>query len=81
MISGMPYPTLEQVTNAGQLQLAKWMRFLGSPQTDKQMHVLDAIQAKFKANGGWTPELSKLVGWVPDGDGGSFKRGRWADGP
>lgn len=70
----MKYPTLEEVDAATQLQLARWYRFLPSP-GESHMHlehkqfeaillieetVLMKIIKNFK---GFTPELSKEVGW------------------
>lgn len=66
------YPSLNQVQAASQLQLAKWMRFLPSPGLqaagnpdfedvfNKENEVMTRITARFE---GWTPALSKAVGW------------------
>lgn len=66
------YPTLEQVERANQRELAGWMRFLPSPGFiaagddnfeevfEAQKILMDKIIERFN---GWTPELSKSVGW------------------
>lgn len=72
------YPTLEQVEKASLEQLAYWMRYLPSPGSSAigenhrevfegmlqaETIVLEAIATRFKELGGWTPELSKKIGW------------------
>ena len=71
----MPYPTMEEVEAASSLQLATWSRRLESPGLRaaggpdfevvfaQEKAVADRIQERFKALGGWTPMLSKAVGW------------------
>ena len=66
------FPTLEQAQVASQFQLATWMRTLPSPGLraagspdfedvfNKENEVMNCIIARFK---GWTPTLSKAVGW------------------
>ncbi len=69
------YPTREVVEAADQETLGRWLRFLPSPGTSaieaedfgvfqermkKEAEVLDLIMKRFK---GWTPELSKKVGF------------------
>lgn len=70
-----PYPDLVAVETADKFQLARWMRFLPSPgeaavgtaEFDtafaQEAKVLEAIIARFAQSGGWTPEISKAVGW------------------
>lgn len=59
----MTYPTLEQVDDAEHIELARWHRFLKSPTDESQSIVLDRISLRFKDLGGWTPSLSKAIGW------------------
>ena len=71
----MQYPTLEQVEQADRRQLCIWSRFLPSPGmsaigTDKFQEVLDAeapinkrIGQRLQELGGFTPEISKEIGW------------------
>ncbi len=59
----MPYPDLAQVSKADKLQLARWMRFLPSPETPETGEILSEIMKRFEAYGGWNPVISKAVGW------------------
>lgn len=73
----MTYPTLEAVETASTFQLARWARHLPSPGMSaagrdehafeavlvEEAAVMDKIMARFRAAGGWTPDLSKAVGW------------------
>jgi hypothetical protein len=75
----MTYPTIEEVEAASLEELATWSRFLESPgmesakrgdsdtmfrlMLDQQSAIMDRILARFKELGGWTPRLSKHVGW------------------
>jgi len=71
----MNYPTLEQVNAASHEQLARWYRHLPSPgataagrpdfdkQLREQMPIMDRICERFTDAGGFTPELSKKIGW------------------
>lgn len=74
---GSKYPDLDEINEASREQLARWMRFLPSPGTfavgfdrsefDRAMRWevarLDRIVERFNEAGGWSPELSKKVGW------------------
>ena len=60
----MKFPTLDEVEQADLEQLARWWRFL-PPITEKQRTVMDVLVRRFRDLGGWTPELSKRVGWTP----------------
>ena len=69
------YPTLAEVEAADHVQLSRWMRFLRNPglsavgklnfeqHLDAELEILNRIMARHKQLGGWTPEISKLVGW------------------
>lgn len=72
----MKYPTIEEVEQAGQEQLARWSRFLPSPgisavgtpefieSCTREVAVNTRIQERFYGEyGGWNPELSKKIGW------------------
>lgn len=60
----MRYPTLSEVLTANRLQLARWYRFLPFPETREQACVMKTICVLFEAAGGFTPEISKAIGWV-----------------
>ena len=71
----MNYPTLEEVETATRPEILRWYRFLRSPGLDaidkpnfsevimKEARIMDRICARFKEVGGFTPELSKQIGW------------------
>jgi hypothetical protein len=73
----MEYPTLDEVKAANKRQLAIWYRFLPSPGDTvhhrninypdiliNQTEIMSAIHDRFiKEMGGFTPELSKDIGW------------------
>ncbi len=74
----MNYPTMEEVLTADHEQLGKWARFLDSPglplidgeseetfyeRMRKDRAILEQILDRFDSMGGWTPFLSKRVGW------------------
>jgi len=71
------YPTLEQVEAADRETLCRWWRFLPSPgmwaveSTQEEFYkvmnaeaqIMDRIAARMKEVGGFTPEISKAIGW------------------
>jgi len=74
----MNYPTTEEVKNANHVQICTWYRHLPSPGSNlsnsmdqdefskkitEQGEVMNLICEKFKEGGGFTPEISKMVGW------------------
>ena len=59
----MNYPTLEQVESADQMTLCRWYRFLPSPDTDERLVILNRILERCSDGGGFTPEISKAIGW------------------
>ncbi len=68
----MKCPTMEQVENATHHQLAAWHRFveidhsINSKQLTEQREAMDRnYQRLFKEFGGFTPEISKDIGWDP----------------
>lgn len=71
----MKYPTLDEVNTASHLKLCKWYRFLPSPGLEgiggqdfdttlkRQGPIMDRIVDRVKEFGGFTPEISKEIGW------------------
>jgi len=54
---------MEEVEQASRKQLCRWYRFLPSPGTDDEVEVMNRIAERFNEFGGFTPEISKEVGW------------------
>ena len=59
----MTYPTFEQVEKADQYTLCMWHRFLPSPTTDEQVKLNQRMWDRWSEGGGFTPEISKSIGW------------------
>lgn len=61
----MNYPTVEEVEKADRYQICKWYRFLECPMPGEpeQQHIMNLIYKRFKELGGFTPEISKSIGW------------------
>lgn len=75
----MSYPTLAQVNEATREQICSWWRFLPSPGSnaiaanlpyeevhrvmDAEAKIMDRIAERFHELGGFTPEISKHLGW------------------
>ncbi len=59
----MNYPTLVQVESANHEQLARWSRHLPVCQDEVQTEVINRIVERLDELGGFTPEISKRVGW------------------
>ena len=71
----MKYPTLEEVAEASHEQVCRWWRFLDSPgqgyigleefdtHVAADAEIMDAIFKRLTYFGGFTPEISKLIGW------------------
>ena len=74
----MSYPTLEQVEAATHYEICKWWRFLPSPGSSaigdsdreyfdktlaRELKVMDKIKERLDHFGGFTPEISKSLGW------------------
>jgi len=71
------YPTIKEVNEADRYQICKWWRFLPSPGfravdkssaeftkvMDAEKPIMDRIAERFKEMGGFTPEISKAMGW------------------
>jgi hypothetical protein len=74
--SQMQYPTMEQVESADRDQLCRWSRFLQSPGMcaigrpefeqvlESQVAIMNRILARRDEAGGFTPEISKQIGWA-----------------
>ena len=56
-------PMIEQVEKADREQICRWWRFLSSPETDEEVEVMNRIAERFDEVGGFTPEISKRIGW------------------
>lgn len=73
----MTYPTLEEVETASHEQICRWWRFLESPGVsaigtkefetvlERERKVMNRIGERLQAFGGFTPEISKRIGWDP----------------
>jgi len=71
----MNYPTKEQVMDADKFRLAIWQRFLPSPgmnfidennfreKLEEEVEIQNLISYRFRELGGWTPQLSKEIGF------------------
>jgi hypothetical protein len=59
----MDYPTEEEVQKGSHEELARWCRFLPSPMTEEQLRVINYTAGRLKTMGGFTPEISKRIGW------------------
>lgn len=71
----MSYPTLEQVNAADHYQICSWYRFLPSPGLgaigkpsfedvlNREVPIMNRIAERLKEFGGFTPEISKSLGW------------------
>jgi len=57
------YPTKEAVESADRYELCKWHRFLRSPENDTEVELNQLMFKKWKEVGGFTPEISKALGW------------------
>lgn len=56
-------PTIEEVEKADREQIYRWRRFLRSPITDSEVEIMNRIAERFVEFGGFTPEISKRIGW------------------
>jgi hypothetical protein len=64
----MKYPTINEVENADRVQLARWWRFLPLAghcliKEDQEIATMNYIMYRFNEMGGFTPEISKQIGW------------------
>lgn len=73
----MSYPTEQEVKDASREQLCSWWRFLPSPGMNAigkpdfnevmlaEAKIMNQIGVRFGEVGGFTPEISKAIGWNP----------------
>ena len=59
----MNYPMLKEVEKGSHVDLCRWYRFLSSPKNSAQWEVMDRICQRFEELGGFTPAISKKIGW------------------
>jgi len=59
----MEYPTKQQVVDADRVQICRWHRFLPDPKNYEQGEIICEIYRRFVDLGGFTPEISKQIGW------------------
>lgn len=57
------YPTIEQVNAADRYQICKWHRHLRSAGNEAELEISNRIYERFNELGGFTPGLSKAIGW------------------
>lgn len=69
-------PTLDEINAASHYQICSWYRFLPSPGSsainksnfrevlDAEAFLMNRIVERLKEFGGFTPEISKSLGWV-----------------
>lgn len=58
----MNFPTEQQIENASRYQICKWHRFLNA-KTEEQVDISNIIHKRYIELGGFTPEISKSIGW------------------
>ena len=59
----MNYPTITEVESASRYQICKWHRFLSSPINEDEVKIKNRIFKRLEDFGGFTPEISKAIGW------------------
>jgi len=57
------FPSLQDVEKADREQLCRWWRFLPLVGNNSELMVMNAIGARLKVLGSFTPEISKKIGW------------------
>ena len=57
------YPSVERVIYGDRYQICKWYRHLRSAENENEIQIQKLIYERFNELGGFTPELSKLIGW------------------
>ena len=57
------YPTIEAVKVADRYTICLWYRRLAVPENEEQERVMNLICDRFVTLGGFTPEISKSIGW------------------
>jgi hypothetical protein len=61
----MQYPTLDEVNNASHEQICRLYRFLPTPAfySQESFDILTRVCERLKEFGGFTPEISKKIGF------------------
>lgn len=59
----MTFPTMEQVEMADRYTLCMWHRFLPSAETEENRRIQARMFERWTEAGGFTPEISKSIGW------------------
>jgi hypothetical protein len=56
---------LKEISTMTHVQMARLYRFspIGDPLFDKSLPIFNAFMERFKAFGGFTPAISKEIGW------------------
>lgn len=57
------YPNFAEIETANRYILCKWQRFLRSPKTEAEVDKGNLIFKRWKEAGGFTPAISKALGW------------------
>ncbi len=58
----MNFPNIEEINQADRIQICRWYRFLQA-NTESEFNCINRICERFKELGGFTPEISKQIGW------------------
>lgn len=59
----MTFPTINEVEKADRYTLCSWYRFLPSAMTEEDRAIQNRIYDRWNEVGGFTPEISKALGW------------------
>jgi len=59
----MMMPTAEEIEAADHEQICRWYRFLPTPMNRENLEKLNRIIKRLSEFGGFTPEISKRIGW------------------
>ena len=59
----MKYPINEEIKTADREQICRWYRFLPDATNQNEADLIHKIVVKFELFGGFTPEISKKIGW------------------
>lgn len=62
-MKGVTFPTIEAVKVADRYAICLWYRRLPVPETKEEVEVMDLVLERFLELGGFTPEISKSIGW------------------
>ncbi len=59
----LKWPTEEEIMKACRFKICRWYRFLPMAETPEQIRLVGLIITVFNEYGGFTPEISKKLGW------------------